>query len=119
MIHGIAIFGLNGGGKSTLTHALAKQIDCFEMDVEDYYFPEQRESRICALENNSIINIEFIDELPFSNPRTKNEVESAMKLVCPIIVIDGTLSVIQNLEKIMDFLWQLPLSPSPNRARAK
>lgn len=27
MIQGIAIFGLNGGGKSTLTHALAKQLD--------------------------------------------------------------------------------------------
>ena len=37
-------------GKSTLTHALAKQIGCFEMDVEDYYFPEHRESRKYALE---------------------------------------------------------------------
>lgn len=36
MIQGIAIFGLNGGGKSTLVHALAKQIGYYEMDVEDY-----------------------------------------------------------------------------------
>jgi len=50
MIQGISIFGLNGGGKSTLTHALAKQIGYFEMDVEDYYFPEHRESRKYALE---------------------------------------------------------------------
>ena len=56
MIRGIAIFGLNGGGKSTLTHALAKQTGYFEMDAEDYYFPEQRASRIWALENDSIID---------------------------------------------------------------
>ena len=190
MIQGIAIFGLNGGGKSTLTHALAKQIGYFEMDVEDYYFPEQRESRKWALENNSVIDTELLDELPFSNPRTKNEVQTAimenikthprfiisgvtmnwsdeilsrieiafwvqtpleerlkriqareekrfgarvldggdmfaqqiefrkvvanrdsnaveecsMKLDCPVIVIDGTLSVIHNLEKIIDNL---------------
>ncbi len=190
MIQGIAVFGLNGGGKSTLTHALAKQIGYFEIDVEDYYFPEQRESRNWALENNSIIDTEHLDELPFSNPRTKSEVqtaimenikthprfiisgvtmnwsneilssidiafwvqtpleerlkriqareekrfgtrvldggdmfaqqmefrkvvrnrdsktveESAIKLGCPVIVIDGTLSVIHNLEKIIDNL---------------
>lgn len=28
--------------------------------------------------------------------------ESAMKLDCPVIVIDGTLSVVHNLEKIID-----------------
>ncbi|MDW2800702.1 AAA family ATPase [Clostridium boliviensis] len=190
MIQGIAIFGLNGGGKSTLTHALAKQIGYFEMDVEDYYFPEQRESRKWALENNSVINTEHSGKLPFSNPRTKSEVqtaimedikthprfifsgvmlnwcdeilsridiafwvqtpleerlkriqtreekrfgarvldsgdmfaqqmeflkviknrdskvveESAMKLSCPFIVIDGSLSVIHNLEKIIEII---------------
>lgn len=78
MIQGIAIFGLNGGGKSTLTHALAKQIGYFEMDVEDYYFPEQRESRKLALENNSIMDTEHLGELPFSNPKTKNEVQTAI-----------------------------------------
>lgn len=190
MIQGIAIFGLNGGGKSTLTHALAKQIDYFEMDVEDYYFPEQRESRKWALENNRIIDTEHLKELPFSNPRTKSQVqtaimesikthpkfiisgvtmnwndeilsridiafwvqtpleerlkriqareekrfgarvleggdmfaqqkefrkvvenrdskaveECAMKLGCPVIEIDGTLSVIHNLAKIIDIL---------------
>ena len=190
MIQGIAIFGLNGGGKSTLTHALAKQLGYFEMDVEDYYFPEQRESRKWTLENNSVIDTEHLGELPFSKPRTKSEVqtaimenikthpwfiisgvimnwsdeilscidiaflvqtplkerlkrikareekrfgarvldggdmfaqqrefqkvvknrdskaveECAMKLGCPVIVIDGTLSVIHNLEKIIDNL---------------
>jgi len=187
MIQGIAIFGLNGGGKSTLTHALAKQTGYFEMDVEDYYFPDQSVSRIRALENNDVSYTEHFDKLPFSNPKTKNEVqaaiiehikahprfiisgvtmnwsdellsrvdiafwiqtpleerlkrikvreekrfgarvleggdmfdqqmefrkfvenrdsnaveESAKKLACPVIVLDGTLSVIHNLEKII------------------
>lgn len=78
MIQGIAIFGLNGGGKSTLTHALSKRINYFEMDVEDYYFPEQRKSRKWALENDSIIDTEYLGELPFSNPRTKSEVQDAI-----------------------------------------
>ena len=78
MIHGIAIFGLNGGGKSTLTHTLAKRIGYYEMDVEDYYFPEQRESRKWALENDSVIDTLYLGELPFSNPRMKSEVQIAM-----------------------------------------
>lgn len=78
MIRGIAIFGLNGGGKSTLAHALAKHTDYFEMDVEDYYFPEQRESRKWALENSSVISAKYVGELPFSNPRTKGEVQDAI-----------------------------------------
>ena len=190
MIQGIAVYGLNGGGKSTLTHALAKQTGYFEMDVEDYYFPQQRESRKWALENNCVIHTDQLDELPFSDPRTKSEVqtaimeniktqprfiisgvtmnwcdeiishidiafwiqmpleerikriqareerrfgarvldggdmfaqqmefremvinrdskeveECAIKLGCPVIVIDGTLSVIHNLEKIIDHI---------------
>lgn len=76
MIQGIAVYGLNGGGKSTLTHALAKQTGYFEMDVEDYYFPQQRESRKWALENNSVIDNDQLEELPFSNPRTKSEVQT-------------------------------------------
>ena len=63
MIHGIAIFGLNGGGKSTLAHALAKQTGYFEMDMEDYYFPEQRESRKQALEDNRTIDTVHLGEL--------------------------------------------------------
>lgn len=78
MINGIAVFGLNGSGKSTLTHALSKQISYLEMDVEDYYFPQQRESRRSALENNSVIDNDQLDELPFSSPRTKNEVQAAI-----------------------------------------
>lgn len=78
MIQGIAVLGLNGGGKSTLAHALAKQTGYFEMDAEDYYFPEQAASRKWALENNSVIDTEHLGELPFSNPRTKTEVQTAI-----------------------------------------
>jgi len=78
MCRGIAIFGLNGGGKSTLAHALAKQTGYFEMDVEDYYFPEQSASRKWALENSSVINTEHSGELPFANPRTRQEVQTAI-----------------------------------------
>lgn len=42
MIQGIAIFGLNGGGKSTLAHALAKQIDYFEIDIETIIFQSKK-----------------------------------------------------------------------------
>ncbi len=79
MIYGIALFGLNGSGKSTLAHALAKQTGYFEMDAEDYYFPEQSLSRKWAIENNDMIHTEHLGDLPFSIPRAKQEVLSAIK----------------------------------------
>ncbi len=75
---GIAIFGLNGAGKSTLTHALAKELNYYEMDVEDYYFPEQKESRRDALENIATNAADFSYELPYSNSRSKAEVQEAL-----------------------------------------
>ena len=75
---GIAIFGLNGAGKSTLTHALAKELNYYEMDVEDYYFPNQRESRRQALEQVETESVNATEELPYSNPRSKAEVQTAI-----------------------------------------
>ncbi len=78
---GIAIFGPNGSGKSTLAHALSRQLNYFEMDVEDYYFPEQKASRIHALESaeaGSTVEAELTDILPFSNSETKEEVQNAI-----------------------------------------
>ena len=75
---GIAILGLNGAGKSTLTHALAKELKFYEMDVEDYYFPEQKESRKNALENIATSAADFSEELPYSNSRSKAEVQTAL-----------------------------------------
>ena len=73
--HGIAILGMNGAGKSTLAHALSKATGFCELDVEDFYFPEQRVSRLHALEHDSLIETPHLGDLPFSEPRSKAEVE--------------------------------------------
>ena len=75
---GIAIFGLNGAGKSTLTHALAKETGYYEIDVEDYYFPKQRESRKQALEQAEVIDTGSAEEVPYSNSKSKAEVQAAI-----------------------------------------
>ncbi len=125
MIQGIAVFGLNGGGKSTLTHALAKQIGYFEMDVEDYYFPQQRESRKWALENRSVIENDQSDELPFSNPRTKSEVQTAILeniKIHPRFIISGvTMNWCDEILSSIDiaFWVQTPLEERLKRIQAR
>lgn len=76
MGQGIAIIGLNGCGKSTLNHALCKRIGFFEMDVEDYYFPHQQESRRWALEHSSIHPGQ--SQLPYAQPQTREQVSAAL-----------------------------------------
>ena len=78
MLNGIAIMGLNGSGKSTLAHALAKKISYFEIDVEDYYFPEQKPSRVDALENRYTTPCAHLGEVPFSVARSKKQVETSI-----------------------------------------
>ena len=75
---GIMIFGLNGAGKSTLAHALAKRLGCMEIDSEDYYFPEQRASRLQSLEDGNAACAEAPGTIPFSVSRTKAEAQQAM-----------------------------------------
>ena len=76
---GIAVCGLNGAGKSTLAHLLAQRTGWFEMDAEDYYFPEQRDSRRSALEGGMPADMgRYLGGLPFSVSRTKDEVSAAM-----------------------------------------
>ena len=125
MIQGIALLGLNGSGKSTLAHALAKHINYYEMDVEDYYFPEQVESRKWALENKSIVETIHLGELPFSSPRTKGEVEEALWQDIrsnPKFIISG---VTMNWnERIMDridsaFWIQTPVHERVKRVQAR
>lgn len=77
-IRGIAIFGPNGAGKSTLAHALWKVTGFCELDAEDLYFPEQRVSRLHALEQDTVIETPHLGDLPFSVPRSKAEVEQAL-----------------------------------------
>ena len=125
MIHGIAIFGLNGGGKSTLAHALAKQTGYFEMDVEDYYFPEQRESRKQALEDNRTIDTVHLGELPFSNPRGKSEVQAAISediQAHPKFILSGvTMNWSDNILSRIDiaFFVQTPLEERLKRIQGR
>lgn len=77
-VRGIAILGMNGAGKSTLAHALAKATGYLEMDLEDFYFPEQQASRVHALEHDTVIKTDHLGDLPFSQSRTKAEVEKAL-----------------------------------------
>lgn len=78
MPEGIAIVGLNGSGKSTLGYALAKELDYYEIDVEDYYFPEQKESRRAALDGVYEENCDYLGDKPYSLARTKEEVEEGI-----------------------------------------
>lgn len=125
MVQGIAIFGLNGGGKSTLAHALAKQIDYFEMDMEDYYFPEQRESRKGALDNADIIETEHLGELPFSNPRTKSEVQDAVledikkhpKFILSGVTMNWCEDILSHID--IAFWIQTPLKERLKRIQAR
>ncbi len=56
---GIIVVGLNGCGKTTLGRSLARALDAFPMDVEDYYFPPS-------------------DALPFTVSRSKDEVRQLL-----------------------------------------
>ena len=92
MREGIAIVGLNGSGKSTLAHALAKELGFFEIDCEDYYFPEQRESRQSALEENYDVQCSYLGDTPYSVARSKDEVEQAIAkdvVLHPQYIISG------------------------------
>ena len=75
---GIAITGLNGVGKSTLAHALAAELHYFEMDGEDYYFPEQKHSRQMALGHRAVSPCDHLGTLPFSIPRLSSEAQQAL-----------------------------------------
>lgn len=70
--------GLNGSGKSTLVHTLAKKINFYEMDIEDYYFPEQKISRQSAQENHYGVACEHLGKIPFTVPRSKKQVQEQL-----------------------------------------
>ena len=125
MLQRIAFLGLNGAGKSTLAHALARETGYFEMDVEDYYFPEQRQSRRQALENSGVILMEHTDVLPFSNPRTKQEVQAAIIediKAHPQFILSGVTMNWSNeiLSRIEIAFWvQAPLEERLRRIQAR
>ena len=122
MYNGIAIIGLNGAGKSTLAHVLAKKLHYFEIDVEDYYFPEQRSSRINALEGRTSADVSFI---PYLSPRAKSEVEFAIRkdINCnPQFVLSGvTLNWSESILSQIDIVFYLhvPLIERLRRIRSR
>lgn len=79
MVHGIAIMGLNGCGKSTLAHEICKYLNYFEIDIEDYFFPEQKKSRQSILEPQYDVECEYLGEVPYSVPRSKREVQEMIR----------------------------------------
>ena len=122
MYNGIAIIGLNGAGKSTLAHVLAKKLHYFEIDVEDYYFPEQRSSRINALEGKSSADVSFI---PYLSPKAKSEVEFAIRkdINCnPQFVLSGvSLNWSESILSQIDIVFYLhvPLNERLQRIRSR
>ena len=95
------------------------------MDAEDYYFPEQRASRIWALENDSIIDTEYLGNLPFSNPRTQNEVQTAImedieahpKFILASVTMNWSDEILSNID--IAFWVQTPLEERLRRIRAR
>lgn len=114
MIRGIAIMGLNGCGKSTLAHAIAKRLDFYEMDVEDYYFPEQKNSRQAILEQQYDVKCEYKGELPYSTPRSISEVQEMIRTDIekhPQFVISGvTMNWDEDILSVIDVAFILEVS---------
>ena len=114
MIRGIAIMGLNGCGKSTLAHAIAKRLDFYEMDVEDYYFPEQKNSRQAILEQQYDVKCEYKGKLPYSTPRSISEVQEMIRTDIekhPQFVISGvTMNWDEDILSVIDVAFILEVS---------
>ena len=125
MIRGIAIMGLNGCGKSTLAHALGKKIGFYEMDVEDYYFPEQKYSRQAILENRHDVECKYKGKIPYSVPRTKNEVHKMIREDIekhPQFIISGvTMNWEENILSAIDvvFILEVPTDERVKRVRQR
>ena len=123
MIRGIAIMGLNGCGKSTLAHAIAKRLDFYEMDVEDYYFPEQKNSRQAVLEQQYDVKCEYKGELPYSMPRAAKEVQEMIRNDIekhPQFVISGvTMNWDEDLLSVIDvaFILEVPVEERVKRVQ--
>lgn len=120
-IRGIAILGLNGAGKSTLAHALSKEKGYFEMDVEDYYFPEQKQSRRRVLEDCVASAKSDADGIPFAHARTKDEVQRALLVdmeAHPKFILSGvTMNWCEDILSRLDiaFWIQTPLEKRLDR----
>uniref|UniRef100_UPI004057A60B AAA family ATPase n=1 Tax=Acetatifactor sp. TaxID=1872090 RepID=UPI004057A60B len=125
MIRGIAIMGLNGCGKSTLAHAIGKKLDFYEMDVEDYYFPEQKHSRQAVLEHQHDVKCEYKGALPYSVPRSKKEVQDMILddiKKHPQFIISGvTMNWEESILSVIDvaFILEVPTNERVKRVRQR
>ncbi len=123
MIRGIAIMGLNGCGKSTLAHAVGKKLGFYEMDVEDYYFPEQKHSRQAILEQQYDVKCEYKGELPYSMPRSTKEVQEMIRNDIernPQFVISGvTMNWEEDILSAIDiaFILEVPATERVKRVQ--
>lgn len=123
MIRGIAIMGLNGCGKSTLAHAISKKLDFYEMDVEDYYFPEQKDSRQAVLEHQYDVKCEYKGEIPYSMPRSTKEVQEMIRKDIekhPKFVISGvTMNWEEDILSVIDvaFILNVPAAERVKRVQ--
>lgn len=122
MVQGIAIVGLNGSGKSTLNHLLSRELGYFEMDVEDYYFPEQKSHRQYALDHAEVCQL---DELPYSGGRDQAEVEAALlrdmeahpRFVLSCVWLNWCEALLDHIGMV--FWVQVPLETRLERIRAR
>lgn len=125
MIHGIAIMGLNGCGKSTLAHAIGKKLHFYEMDVEDYYFPEQKYARQAILEHQHDVKCEYKGALPYSVPRSKIEVQEMIRDDIekhPQFIISGvTMNWEENILSAIDvvFILEVPTNERVKRVQQR
>ena len=123
MIRGIAIMGLNVCGKSTLAHTIAKRLDFYEMDVEDYYFPEQKNSRQAVLEQQYDVKCEYKGEIPYSMPRSAKEVQEIIRNDIekhPQFVISGvTMNWDEDILSVIDvaFILEVPAEERVKRVQ--
>ncbi len=125
MVHGIAIMGLNGCGKSMLAHAFAKKFGFYEIDVEDYYFPEQKKSRQAIMEQQYDVKCEYRGELPYSIPCAKKDVEEMIRKdieMHPQFVISGvTMNWDDDILSLIDiaFILEVPANERVKRVQQR
>lgn len=125
MLCGIAIMGLNGCGKSTLAHAIGKKLSYYEIDVEDYYFPEQKHSRQASLDQRPDIEYEYIGEFPYSVPRSKtevqemirNEIESHPQFVISGVTMNWASDIISKIDIV--FILKVPTKERVKRVKQR